>query len=95
MAETDFQVTEADIASVLTQKVNIITNLEIRVATLVRAVTELQAKVDELGQTMPKVGKKKFSYSAKGQAAAKKYAKKSGMKVRRKTKKKSAYQNEV
>ena len=48
MAETDFQVTEADIASVLTQKVNIITNLEIRVATLVRAVTELQAKVDEL-----------------------------------------------
>jgi hypothetical protein len=40
---------------------------------------------------MPKVGKKKFSYGAKGQAAAKKYAKKSGMKVRRKTKKKSAY----
>ena len=49
MAETEFQVTESDIASVLTQKVNIITNLEIRVATLVRAVTELQAKVDELG----------------------------------------------
>ena len=27
---------------------------------------------------MPKVGKKKFAYSAKGKAAAKKYAKKMG-----------------
>jgi hypothetical protein len=30
---------------------------------------------------MPKVGKKKFSYTAKGKAAAKKYAKKTGKKV--------------
>ncbi len=33
---------------------------------------------------MPKVGKKKFSYTKKGKAAAKRYAKKSGKKVRSK-----------
>jgi len=33
---------------------------------------------------MPKVGKKKFAYTAKGKAAAKKYAKKKGMKVSKK-----------
>jgi|TARA_R110002012_G_scaffold283484_1_gene473875 hypothetical protein len=33
---------------------------------------------------MPKVGGKKFSYSKKGKAAAKRYAKKSGKKVRSK-----------
>tara|TARA_R110002073_G_scaffold118140_1_gene257098 strand:+ start:340 stop:450 length:111 start_codon:yes stop_codon:yes gene_type:complete len=32
---------------------------------------------------MPKVGKKKFSYNKKGVAAAKKYAKKIGKKMRR------------
>ena len=31
---------------------------------------------------MPKVGKKKFSYTKKGKAAAKKYAKKRGKKVK-------------
>ena len=31
---------------------------------------------------MPKVGKKKFAYTKKGKAAAKKYAKKTGKKVR-------------
>ena len=31
---------------------------------------------------MPKVGKKHFSYSAKGKAAAKRYAKKTGKKMR-------------
>jgi hypothetical protein len=31
---------------------------------------------------MPKVGKKKFSYTKKGKKAAKKYAKKSGKKVK-------------
>ena len=31
---------------------------------------------------MPKVGKKKFSYTKKGKAAAKKYAKKKGKKVK-------------
>jgi|TARA_B100000035_G_C20827107_1_gene476969 hypothetical protein len=31
---------------------------------------------------MPKVGKKKFSYTKKGKKAAKKYAKKTGKKVR-------------
>ena len=30
---------------------------------------------------MPKVGKRHFSYSAKGKAAAKRYAKKSGQKM--------------
>jgi len=30
---------------------------------------------------MPKVGKKKFPYTAKGKAAAKKYAKKTGKKM--------------
>jgi hypothetical protein len=32
---------------------------------------------------MPKVGKKKFSYTAKGKAAAKRYAKKTGKKMGR------------
>jgi len=31
---------------------------------------------------MPKVGKKKFSYTKKGRIAAKKYAKKKGKKVK-------------
>ena len=31
---------------------------------------------------MPKVGKKKFSYTKKGSTAAKKYAKKKGKKVK-------------
>lgn len=33
---------------------------------------------------MPKVGKKKFDYTAKGKKAAKKYAKKTGKKVKKK-----------
>jgi len=33
---------------------------------------------------MPKVGKKKFTYTTKGKAAAKKYAKKTGKKVQKK-----------
>jgi len=33
---------------------------------------------------MPKVGSKKFGYSTKGRAAAKRYAKKTGKKVRSK-----------
>ena len=37
---------------------------------------------------MPKVGKKHFSYSAKGKAAAKKYAKKTGKKMTSTRKKK-------
>ncbi len=32
---------------------------------------------------MPKVGKKKFSYSKKGKAAAKRHAKRTGKKVKR------------
>jgi len=36
---------------------------------------------------MPKVGKKKFSYTKRGKKAAKKYAKKTGKKVRRRKKK--------
>tara|TARA_R100000656_G_scaffold94795_1_gene68743 strand:+ start:518 stop:634 length:117 start_codon:yes stop_codon:yes gene_type:complete len=38
---------------------------------------------------MPKVGKKKFPYTAKGKAAAKKAARRTGMKVR--SRKKSRY----
>jgi|TARA_R110002110_G_scaffold196282_2_gene406077 hypothetical protein len=34
---------------------------------------------------MPKVGKKKYPYTAKGKAAAKKAAKKSGKKMKRKS----------
>ena len=33
-------------------------------------------------QPMPKVGKKKFAYTKKGKAAAKKHAKKTGKKVK-------------
>lgn len=36
---------------------------------------------------MPKVGKKKFSYTKRGKKAAKKYAKKTGKKVSRRKKK--------
>ncbi len=36
---------------------------------------------------MPKVGKKKFPYTAKGKAAAKKYAKKTGKKMNGKRRK--------
>ena len=32
---------------------------------------------------MPKVGKKKFAYTAKGKKAAKKYAKKTGKKMKK------------
>jgi hypothetical protein len=32
---------------------------------------------------MPKVGQKKFAYTAKGKSAAKKYAKKTGKKVKK------------
>ena len=32
---------------------------------------------------MPKVGKKKFTYTKKGKTAAKKYAKKTGKKIKR------------
>jgi len=35
---------------------------------------------------MPRVGKKKFAYTAKGKAAAKKYAKKMGNRVSKKKK---------
>ena len=40
---------------------------------------------------MPKVGKKHFSYSVKGKAAAKKYAKKAGKKVSKPKKSKKGY----
>jgi len=40
---------------------------------------------------MPKVGKKKFSYTAKGKAAAKKYAKKINKKVSKPKKAKKRY----
>jgi len=42
---------------------------------------------------MPKVGKKHFSYTAKGKAAAAKYAKKTGKKVAKKqpTQRRAAY----
>ena len=34
---------------------------------------------------MPKVGKKKFAYTKKGKTVAKKYAKKTGKKIKRKS----------
>ena len=40
---------------------------------------------------MPKVGTKKFSYTAKGKAAAKKYAKKVSKKVSKSKKAKKGY----
>ena len=40
---------------------------------------------------MPRVGKKKFSYTKKGKAAAKKYAKKKRKKTRKTRKKKRGY----
>ena len=40
---------------------------------------------------MPKVGKKHFSYSPKGKAAAKKYAKRTGKRITKKVKKTGKY----
>lgn len=40
---------------------------------------------------MPKVGKKKFTYTAKGKAAAKKYAKKTGKKVTKTVRRRKKY----
>lgn len=40
--------------------------------------------MEEERQVMPKVGKKKFPYTAKGKAAAKSYAKKTGKKMSKK-----------
>ena len=40
---------------------------------------------------MPKVGKKHFSYSVKGKAAAKKYAKKTGKKMTKVKKSRKMY----
>ena len=40
---------------------------------------------------MPKVGKKKFSYTKKGKAAAKRYAKKKGLKVSKKKSNRKKY----
>ena len=40
---------------------------------------------------MPKVGKKKFNYTAKGKAAAKKYAKKTGKRVAKAKRPKKGY----
>ena len=40
---------------------------------------------------MPKVGKKKFSYTAMGKSAANKYAKKTGKKVSKAKKAKKGY----
>ena len=40
---------------------------------------------------MPKVGKKKFSYTKKGKAAAKAYAKRTGKKMTKKSPKKRGY----
>lgn len=39
--------------------------------------------INKIGEIMPGVGKKKFSYTKKGKAAAKSYAKKKGLKVRK------------
>ena len=39
--------------------------------------------INKIGEIMPGVGKKKFSYTKKGKAAAKRYAKKKGLKVKR------------
>jgi len=39
-------------------------------------------RLQDSGRLMPKVGKKKFAYTKKGKAAAKKHAKKTGKKVR-------------
>jgi hypothetical protein len=43
------------------------------------------------GEYMPKVGKKKFSYTKKGKAAAKTYAKRTGKKITKKSSKKKGY----
>jgi|TARA_R100000306_G_C4248306_1_gene79161 hypothetical protein len=40
---------------------------------------------------MPQVGKKHFSYTASGKAAAKRYAKSTGQKMKKTKKKKSGY----
>ena len=47
---------------------------------------------NSIGGVMPRVGARKFSYTKKGKAAAKKYAKRTGKKITKaKTKKRGKY----
>jgi hypothetical protein len=48
MANTDVQITEADLSEVLRIKVNEVTNAQVQLAALTRAVTERNAKIAEL-----------------------------------------------
>jgi hypothetical protein len=48
MADIEVAVTEADLTSVLTQKIRDITNLEIRLAALLRTIAEQSQKIEQL-----------------------------------------------
>ena len=48
---TEIQITEQDIRSALQEKVNQVTNLELKVVTLTRLILEKVARISELEET--------------------------------------------
>jgi len=52
MTDTEVRVTEADLSMVITQKVNLCTSLEVRLAALSRTLEEREARVAELEQKL-------------------------------------------
>ena len=59
---TEIQITEEDIRMAYQQKVNQVTNLELHVAALTRAISERDAKIAELEEkSNAKSGKEKVS----------------------------------
>ena len=48
MADTEIQVTEGDLSEVLRLKVNEVTNLQVQLVAMTRAVTERNRRIDDL-----------------------------------------------
>ena len=48
MADTEIQVTEGDLSEVLRLKVNEVTNLQVQLVAMTRAVTERNERIDDL-----------------------------------------------
>jgi hypothetical protein len=65
MADTEIQITEADLSTILTQKVGQCTNLEIRLAALSRVIQERDSEVTRLEERLSSLNGKEPS-DAKG-----------------------------
>ena len=60
----------------------IVVDESVRLTSQAVAVLWYRVRLQDSDRLMPKVGKKKFAYTKKGKAAAKKHAKKTGKKVK-------------